>query len=617
MELRSLGEYQNLKLLGHGALGSSYLAEQRFTKKSYVIKLLPEELATDEGFLRRFEEEVRLLAALDHPHLVKIHTVSQAQGRYFLVSDPVVNRAGESTNLAQYMLARGRRLDEEVLWDLLKQLAEALDYAHGLQQVNRPLIHRGVRLNNILLLPGEGGGLQVFLSDFGLSRIVGVGAVLTRILQSVAHLMPPGEQMERRYPSPPLDREQQIQLHHSFHQAYAFLAPEQKRMDQQEKVGRSVDAYAMGVLAYYLITGEAPEAASPFPGIRVEDYRLNWNSFVQACMQRHPAARPVSLVEALEALRGEASEKVEAPAELAVVGATAVRREGVAVAPAPILRPTPLRRPETDLEPMRRFQIDPSVTQYTPQRPEIREIQPVLIDMVVIPQGIYMRGSSSGNRDEGPRHKVTLDSFAVDVHPVTNEQFVRFLEAMGGEKDSNHRDLIRLRDARIKRSAGKLLIESGYQRHPVVGVTWYGATAYASWVGKRLPTEAEWEVVASGAGASLLYPTGENIEKHQANFFSSDTTPVMSYPPTALGIFDLAGNVYEWCQDWYDYTYYEISVQEPENPKGPLQGVYRVLRGGCWKSLKEDLRCSRRHRNNPGAVNSTYGFRCAADVGQG
>ena len=157
-------------------------------------------------------------------------------------------------------------------------------------------------------------------------------------------------------------------------------------------------------------------------------------------------------------------------------------------------------------------------------------------------------------------------------------------------------------------------IESGYAKHPVVGVSWYGAVAYAKWIGKRLPTEAEWETACKGGEDLHIYPTGSEIEKHQANFFSSDTTSVMSYPANDYGLYDMVGNVYEWCQDWYGYNYYEASMQEPDQPQGPLQGVYRVLRGGCWKSLKEDLRCSHRHRNNPGCENRTYGFRCAADA---
>ena len=199
------------------------------------------------------------------------------------------------------------------------------------------------------------------------------------------------------------------------------------------------------------------------------------------------------------------------------------------------------------------------------------------------------------------------------MHPVTNEQFVLFLNYLGTEKDSHNHDIIRLKDSRIKRSSGRFSIERGYTKHPVVGVTWYGAQAYAAWIGKRLPTEAEWEIACAGGLESPLYPTGEKIEKTQANFFSSDTTPVMSYPPNGFGLFDMAGNVYEWCHDWYEYNYYDYSAQEPDNPKGPIQGVYRVLRGGCWKSLKEDLRCAKRHRNNPGAANGTYGFRCASD----
>jgi len=171
-----------------------------------------------------------------------------------------------------------------------------------------------------------------------------------------------------------------------------------------------------------------------------------------------------------------------------------------------------------------------------------------------------------------------------------------------------------LRESRIKRSGGKLSIESGYAKHPVVGITWYGAIAYAKWIGKRLPTEAEWEIASYGGKEDFLYPTGQDVDRTQANFFSSDTTAMLSYSPNEYGLYDMAGNVYEWCQDWYDYQYYDLSIQEPNHPQGPPQGVYRVLRGGCWKSLKEDLRCSHRHRNNPGTMNGTYGFRCAADV---
>ena len=260
------------------------------------------------------------------------------------------------------------------------------------------------------------------------------------------------------------------------------------------------------------------------------------------------------------------------------------------------------------------FGRDPVVKHYHPEVKEKNQMEPLLSEMVLIPGGQFTRGSTTGNRDEMPQHGIHVPSFAIDIHPVTNEQFVRFLEWTGSEKDQNYNDLIRLKDSRISRTAGKLFIESGYAKHPVVGVTWYGAVAYSKWVGKRLPSEAEWEVAARGGWEESLYPTGETIEKSQSNFFSSDTTPVMSYAPNGYDLFDMAGNVYEWCQDWYGYNYYESSAQEPHNPKGPLQGVYRVLRGGCWKSLREDLRCSHRHRNNPNAVNGTYGFRCASDV---
>lgn len=629
-EAKILGDYTVIKQIGQGSLGSVYLAEHRFMKKHYILKVLPEEISSDRSFIQRFEEDISALSTLDHPHIVKIHNVSYSHGQYFLVTDCVVDELGETTNLTQYMIARGQRLEEEELVRLLGQIADALDYAHG-----KKLVHRGLKPNNILVGKRPGAQIDLYLSDFGLSRIIGVGAVLTRTYKNVAEALGAGAAIsttktgQERY-VPSIETAKLVPLHASFLQNYAFLAPEQKRLDAQKAVDAKADCYAFGVLTYYLLMNEFPEGIFEMPSERL-DFRWNWDSLINNCLQSDPSKRPESLTEELNnihasTIKAKQSQPsanayvISQPLKVNVEGLEPSTQrvinqdEAQPVGLRPILRTTQLERPQTDPDPAAVFQIDTSVKSYKPEHREVKNIQPLLTDMVVISGGSFYRGSNDGNRDEVPRHQVTVSSYAIDIHPVTNEQFVRFLEIMGGEKDSNHQDIIRMRDSRIKRSGGKLSIESGYAKHPVVGVTWYGAVAYAKWVGKRLPTEAEWEIAARGDKENSLYPTGEDIEKSQANFFSADTTTVMSYAENGYGLYDMVGNIYEWCQDWYGYNYYEISIQEPENPKGPLQGVYRVLRGGCWKSLKEDLRCSRRHRNNPGTVNGTYGFRCAADV---
>lgn len=587
--MKTIGDYEILKEIGQGSLGTVFLAEHRYLKRSFALKVLPEELAEEEQFIDRFEKEVSHLANLDHPHIVKIHQVSCFKHLYYLVSDCVVNENGGVTNLAQYLAQHEGYLPEEDLVGIAKQIGSALDYAH---QRADPLAHRGIKLNNILV-DKKNGALQVRLSDFGLSKILGPSLVLTRTYKAVADCL--GVQLvssQGGYPTSPYDNGNLSLLHHSFLQNFAFLAPEQKFMGEYSDL--KSDIYAFGILIYYLIFRQFPEGIFDLPSTVNTPYLLNWDSLLRRCLQADPKKRPSSLKEVLEGLLMTTETSLN---DL-----------------KPLLRPKEMVRPEFDADPGAIFQIDTQVGRYHPSPQEHRPTQPILSEMKVVNGGSFTRGSNQGGRDESPRHVITLKSFALDTHPVTNEQFVRFLEEMGGEKDGNNHDMIRLRDARIKRAAGKLSIESGYSKHPVVGVTWYGAVAYAKWVGKRLPTEAEWEIAASCGSEEQVYPTGKNIERSQANFFSSETTLVMSYPPNNWGFYDMAGNVYEWCQDWYDYHYYSQSVQEPVDPVGPLQGVYRVLRGGCWKSLKEDLRCSHRHRNNPGTMNGTYGFRCAADV---
>ncbi len=595
--MEQLGDYTVLKKLGSGPFGESLLAEHRFIKRQFALKVLPAEICENPIFMRRFESEVGEIAALDHPNIAKIHNISSSEGRFFLVTDPQIDLLGQTMHLERYLELKGKSLLEEDLIQILSEVASALDYAH-----DAGLFHGSLKLSNILVAPDE-KGIRPLLCDFGLTRLIGEKLYLIRLAQEMANNFPAQR----------------------FLRAYAFLAPEQK-IEGAEVTSR-VDAYAFGVLAYYLLLQKVPEGCFDLPSRALPHLCQNWDLLISRCLQTNPNVRPQRLEQALkeyllapkailkEMLHlAEVEAKIDSNLQMAFeLDGSAPKVETPQETPKPVLKPQEIARPEYEPDPGAIFQREMQVSHYTPSKVEAPEIEPILTEMVIVPGGTYLRGSIEGARDEMPRHKVKLASFALDIHPVTNEQFVRFVQAMGGEKDHNNNDIIRLRDSRIKRSGGKLIIESGYAKHPVVGVTWYGAIAYAKWIGKRLPSEAEWEAAAS-VGKDMVYPSGAEIERSQANFFSSDTTSVMSYPPNSFGLYDMAGNVYEWCQDWYAYNYYDSSALEPDDPHGPPQGVYRVLRGGCWKSLKEDLRCSHRHRNNPGAVNGTYGFRCAADV---
>lgn len=673
--MQILGDYKILKQIGQGALGIVLLAEHRFIKKQFALKILPIELCKEGSFKVRFEEEISKLAALDHPHIVKIHNVSEADGLYFLVTDCITGPDFEPLNLAQYRKGLKGVPGEEELFSIAYQIASALDYAH----IKGQTTHQCLKLNNILV--GKDPKTHIYISDFGISKILSAGKILCRTFQKVAEALEIVPEKEGAlYPIESWDNQQISNLSQSFLQNFAFLAPEQKLF---APASLHADNYAFGILVYYLITGFFPEGLFALPSKFLPESHYDWDDLVTKCLRQDPLERPTKLCELfVEKRKPMLSEKLlsekleqrsfnkeeEKESSLSVeklkerltldslipveeMAMAESQKQTYQTAPSgqpelkPIIHPPsekksptptpsvkdpsfveskdvseatprPINPPKEDyantLSQM--FTRDPVVTEYQPKRHEFTNIVPLYSEMSVIQGGDFFRGSNEGNRDEIPRHKVYVDSFAMDVHPVTNEQFVRFLDYMGGEKDANYHDIIRLKDSKINRSGGRLFIESGYGKHPVVGVTWYGAVAYAKWVGKRLPTEAEWEICSRGGQQDVLYPTGLSIEKSLANFFSSDTTPVMSYPPNGYGIYDMAGNIYEWCEDWYGYNYYETSAQEPHNPKGPLQGVYRVLRGGCWKSLREDLRSSHRHRNNPGTVNSTYGFRCAANV---
>lgn len=594
MEVKYIGDYDLIGSIAYDCFSETYLAEHRFLKKEVVMKInddLPESSA---------EYFISVYSKIDHPNLICPLLIEKEEGKVFFVYEPYLNQNHQPLNLLDLM-AKSDSLSEEIVLRILSQVASALDYIriHELGFAN-------LKPSNILFRNDNKEGFSVGLIDFLQSTSQSLENLSIKMMDDLVKIWSLRSE------------ESKEDLLTKYEMNKAFIASEVHRKNCDKN---ALNTYAFGVLAYFLLTKSVPVLQFNLISTK-QNYSLNWDFLIEQCFQVEPSDRPKNLLYLLETIgrKIEQTSKKEQPkiqefiAEMQKNPAIKIVEQVNTGELKPVLKAQELVRPTFDPDPAQIFHGETIIAPYRPKERELAEISPIDTEMLIIPEGEYIRGSNEGARDERPAHKIFLDSFAMDIHPVTNEQFVRFLEAMGGEKDSNNNDLVRLRESRIKRSAGKLIIESGYAKHPVVGVSWYGALGYAKWVGKRLPTEAEWEVASRSLKSDPIYPTGLNIERIHANFFSADTTPVMSYPPIDIGLYDMAGNVYEWCHDWYDYNYYENSLQEPTNPKGPNQGVYRVLKGGCWKSLKDDLRCSHRHRNNPGTVNKTYGFRCAADV---
>jgi len=208
-------------------------------------------------------------------------------------------------------------------------------------------------------------------------------------------------------------------------------------------------------------------------------------------------------------------------------------------------------------------------------------------EMVLVPGGKFTFGSNSGYENEKPAYKVLLNSFYIDRHEVTNAQYQLF--------NSNH-----------KRSP-----LSACDECPVTNVSWYDATAYSNWAGKRLPTEAEWEKAARGRlGRRFSYGNSfnpklawSNLPKHHG------ASPVSQLPPSYEGVYDMSGNVWEWCAGWYDVGYYKLRVFN--NPMGPVRGREKIIKGGSWVDKQFGSRTSLRKGINPEKKMFNIGFRLA------
>jgi formylglycine-generating enzyme len=229
--------------------------------------------------------------------------------------------------------------------------------------------------------------------------------------------------------------------------------------------------------------------------------------------------------------------------------------------------------------------------------------------LVQIPAGEFSMGSDAGFPAERPVHRVMVERYWISKQLVTNAQYAQFVS------QTDHR-VPYVDDPRVTTENWDVQQQTyppGRGQHPVVLVSWHDAAAYCAWAGGRLPTEAEWERAARGGLEGKLYPWGDEIDPTQANYDNrSGTSPVGMYPANAYGLYDVAGNAWEWVADWYDPRYYRVSPLT--NPPGPAHGATRVLRGGAWLLFPQFCRVAYRFREGADFRFNLIGFRLARSL---
>lgn len=283
--------------------------------------------------------------------------------------------------------------------------------------------------------------------------------------------------------------------------------------------------------------------------------------------------------------------------------------------------------------------------------------------MVRLPGGSFIMGTDDAvgypADGEGPVRRVTIGPFRIDAGPVTVQNFSEFVEETGFVTESErfgwsfvfhlHLDETKRNDptypapvgvpwwrgvpgADWRHPEGPWSHVDGRGDHPVTQVSWNDAAAYARWAGKRLPTEAEWEYAARGGIQEARYAWGDELTpggEHRCNIWQGDfpnrdngedgyrgPSPVGAFPPNGFGLFDTAGNVWEWCADWFSPDWHRPEREETRiDPRGPSSGFARSMRGGsflCHRSYCHRYRVAARTSNPPDSAAANLGFRCAA-----
>ena len=553
------GKYVVQKALGEDGFGRVFLAEHIGLKQKHVIKVLSADSSRSIDIRSRFFQEAQVIAKLKHPHIVPIMDVAEHGGRpYYIMS--YIN-GGSLADL----LRLEKKLSTERAIELTIKLLSALSEVHG-----KGIIHRDIKPDNVLL--DESG--EPYLIDFGIARVEEGGKAKTGTGFSIG--------------------------------TPQYMSPEQL---DAKPINLTTDIYSMGIMLFELLTGKPPfegslsslvtqHNTSKLPSVsgKIENSKLA--DGIQAVLQKTCAKEPSARYGSAKDMRGAVEGLIQAKSK--------ANPEWEKMEAEHKKRMEELRKKEEELQAREKGVVQERKIETVNITPKSKQTPDTFtnslgIEFVLVPAGEFMMGAVPQDKEaedkEKPQHKVRITKpFYIGKYPVTQEE----CEKLMGNNPSEFK------------KAGK--------RGPVEQISWNDCQEFIKKLNQkegkayRLPTEAEWEYSARGgdSGGSTIYTYGNDAIKLGDYAWYDDnsggtTHPVGQKKPNSLGLYDMMGNVWEWCGDWYDKDYYKNSPSD--DPKGADKGEFRSLRGGSWNYYAGNSRLSYRGYNYPGDGSFNGGFR--------
>jgi serine/threonine protein kinase/formylglycine-generating enzyme required for sulfatase activity len=585
-----LGQCRVVRTLGRGGMGEVYEVEHGVLQRRYALKLLPAELGRSAAGLERFRREAQVMANLDHPNIVRVDEFGGTGGRYWLrmeLAEGVELDGQRVDTLGEYVAAKDGKLSPEEATAIFTEILEGLAHAHG-----KGVVHRDLKPDNILLFPAPDGGLHLKISGFGLVRLVGEDWVRSQVELSVRQSMGIDG-------VPTMAGEGAGSGTRSLLGTYEYMSPEQKG---KQEVTPASDVYSVGLMMYRLLTGR--KLGPRLPSHCVPDMPGWWDKLVLTALEEAQEERFPDAESMLSALRNGAGQ-----ADSGAVQEGASSEQGNL----------------GNAEQAARLDVE-DTQQGAFIGEDMLEGKPWVLlgfgtEFVHVFPGTFQMGSDSGSFHEKPVHEVEITRpFRLGKYPVTQAEYYGLV---GRTPPHYSPDKVATKPGFP--GFGQEAEKQSRDNCPVANVSWTDAVAFCKELTEReraagrlpkgyvyrLPTEAEWEYAARGGTKSrgFAYSGSDavgDVAWHDGNS-RSKTHPVGGKEPNELGLHDMSGNVWEWCQDWHG----EYPAGAAADPTGARTGSCRVYRGGSWCSSAWGCRSAFRDWGDPSRSNGYLGFRVA------